>query len=772
MKPPTGRIQSRPMRALTVAALCLLGCLAMLSLTGCAGHRPASPPPAADPEALVREGRLEQAVTVLRARCASPEHADSRRDLLLLGQAELELGLDADAARDFAAAVKAGTTPAEQAEALCGEARALLRQDKKTEAAKRVDQGLALLEPTGQPGIQAELLLVQGEWALRDAQPAKAAASFAQANKLAQNAGTRLIAATALIGQSRALAAEHAPAATVTTALQAARDALVGLPDSHQAAYASLALGRAWIDDVPAPSGQTATTMDQARTAFQTAVRMGEALGDRRVLTYGYGYLGEVAEKEGNTTEAQAATRQAMFAAQEIGAREALFLWQWRQARLLAAAGQSEGALDSYARAVATYQALRQEVCDLPASAQGTVMSLDLSRRLFRGFADLLLRQATSGSPEAVKKVLLRTRDVIEIHKTVEIQNYFHDPCVTQRATKKNRLDELSPKAAVLYPIVLPDRLELILSCGREMTRKTVPMDAATLSRKAKALRHALEERYTFAYKDLSREFYDLLVKPFEPALQAAHANILVVVPDGPLRLVPMAALHDGKGFLIERLAVVTTPGLDLTDPHPLSLQDQPVLLAGLSDAVQGFRALPKVKEELEGLHHDFTGEVLANDAFRRDRLENILSRKNYAVIHIATHGEFLADAAKSYLLTWDDRITMNQLDMLLRLTRYRQRPVELLTLSACRTAAGDEQAALGLAGVAVKAGARSALATLWNVSDNAASNLVLDFYTQLKTPGMTKAMALRQAQLDLLRDSRFHHPYYWSAFMLIGNWL
>jgi CHAT domain-containing protein len=105
-------------------------------------------------------------------------------------------------------------------------------------------------------------------------------------------------------------------------------------------------------------------------------------------------------------------------------------------------------------------------------------------------------------------------------------------------------------------------------------------------------------------------------------------------------------------------------------------------------------------------------------------------------------------------------------------LSQYRDQSVELLTLSACQTAAGDDRAALGLAGVAVKAGARSAVATLWFINDQASSQLVTEFYRQLQNPEISKAQALQQAQLMLVNDRRYQHPGYWSPFLLIGNWL
>ena len=140
--------------------------------------------------------------------------------------------------------------------------------------------------------------------------------------------------------------------------------------------------------------------------------------------------------------------------------------------------------------------------------------------------------------------------------------------------------------------------------------------------------------------------------------------------------------------------------------------------------------------------------------------------------MHIATHGQFKNDVSDSFLLTFDDRLTLDRLDEYVGQFRYRDEPLELLTLSACETAAGDDRAALGLAGIAIKAGARSALATLWYINDEASSLLVEKFYEALHDPSVSRATALQRAQLSLLQDRRYRHPGYWSPFLLINNWL
>jgi CHAT domain-containing protein len=261
-------------------------------------------------------------------------------------------------------------------------------------------------------------------------------------------------------------------------------------------------------------------------------------------------------------------------------------------------------------------------------------------------------------------------------------------------------------------------------------------------------------------------------MRPLEPDLTSVTIDSLVFVPDGPLRTIPMAALHDGKQFLINKYAVATTPGIDLTDPRSLKRENIKALTVGLTESVQGFPALPEVSTELQSIQGLYGGDLLVNQDFLVSRLEKELRDKQFTVVHIASHGRFESDVAQTFLLTFDGKLTMERLNQFVGLFRFRDDPLELLTLSACATAAGDDRAALGLAGVAIKAGARSALATLWHINDPASSILITEFYRQLQDPSVSRAIALQRAQLKLLHDPRYQHPGYWSPFLLINNWL
>jgi CHAT domain-containing protein len=389
---------------------------------------------------------------------------------------------------------------------------------------------------------------------------------------------------------------------------------------------------------------------------------------------------------------------------------------------------------------------------------------------MYAEFLDLLLQL------EATEDALEEARQLLEALKVVELQNHFQDECIAALRLRETSLDEVSQTAVVIYPILLADRTELLVSLPTgtgqsKLQRFATPIGAQRMTQEIRAFRHTLEKRTTRQYLQHAQTLYDWLIRPFEPALASVAATTLVFVPDAALRTIPMAALHDGEQFLIQKYALAITPGLNLTDPRPLP-QPARVLAAGLTQAAHGRSSLPFVATELQAIAHLYKSDLLLNRDFQLSRLAKTLDAGLFSIVHIASHGQFSGDLDNTFILTADDNLTLDRLDQLLGRLRFRDEPIELLTLSACQTAAGDERAALGLAGVAVKAGARSALATLWYIHDQASSALVAQFYRHLRAPGISRAAALQRAQLHLLGDPTYQHPAYWAAFLLINNWL
>jgi CHAT domain-containing protein len=165
-------------------------------------------------------------------------------------------------------------------------------------------------------------------------------------------------------------------------------------------------------------------------------------------------------------------------------------------------------------------------------------------------------------------------------------------------------------------------------------------------------------------------------------------------------------------------------------------------------------------------------GSSLLNEDFVSGRLHDRIKAVSYPIVHLATHGQFSSNAADTFIVTWDQKVNVKEFDQLLRSrSRDQQQAIELLVLSACETASGDNRAALGLAGAAIRSGARSTAATLWQVNDESTAIFMAEFYKQLASYKTSKAEALRNAQLTLLKNRDYQNPYFWAPFVLVGNW-
>ncbi|WP_062296498.1 CHAT domain-containing protein [Nostoc piscinale] len=290
-----------------------------------------------------------------------------------------------------------------------------------------------------------------------------------------------------------------------------------------------------------------------------------------------------------------------------------------------------------------------------------------------------------------------------------------------------------------------------------------------------------------------AQQLYNWLIAPIESSLKTREINNLVFLMDTGLRALPVAALYDGQQYLVERYSVGLMPSLSLTNTQYVDIKKAQVLGMGASQFTN-LDPLPAVPTELNTITQKvWQGKAFLNEAFTLKNLKAQRQQTPYGIVHLATHGEFRKGApGNSYIQLWDSQLRMDQMRQL----GWNNPPVELVVLSACRTALGDEDAELGFAGFAVQAGAKSALASLWYVSDEGTFSLMTEFYEKLKQAPI-KAEALRQAQIAMLKgevrlengklktshgdlplppvllelgDKSLTHPYFWSAFTMIGN--
>jgi filamentous hemagglutinin family protein len=386
-----------------------------------------------------------------------------------------------------------------------------------------------------------------------------------------------------------------------------------------------------------------------------------------------------------------------------------------------------------------------------------------------------------------------------------QFETYFQQDLTREIVTAESLRDTLNTisnqtgnHSSVVYVRSLPDSLELILVLPQGYPiHKTIPQaNAQALQQTLNQFRQTVTDVHKGkAYLSPAQQLYDWIIAPLESELEALGIDTLIFCMDSGLRTIPMAALHDGNQFLVEKYSIGSIPSISLTNHRYASIKTVQVLGMGASKFTD-LAPLPAVPKELQMITQQlWSGKSFLNEEFTLNNLKQ--QRQQFGIIHLATHADFRPnEPSHSYIQLWDGKLRLNQL----RQIGWNQPPqVELLVLSACRTAIGDVNAELGFAGLAVKAGVKSALASLWYVDDGSTLALMSEFYRQLSQPEvMIKAEALRRAQLAMLRgqvrlengqlhgigmggislpmefkgriNQDFSHPYYWAAFTMIGS--
>lgn len=507
-----------------------------------------------------------------------------------------------------------------------------------------------------------------------------------------------------------------------------------------------------------------------------TAVQQAETLQDKRTLSYALGNFARLYEENQQWNFAQQLTNKALLLSQGINATDINYRWQWQLGRIYKQKGNRQEAIVAYNQAINSLQSIRSDLVAISAEAQFDFR--DTVEPIYRELVDLLLPPGKNVEQSDLQKA----QDLIDSLQLAELDNFFRDACLNTQGIK---IDQIDPKAAVLSTIILSnansstdsERIEVIVSLpGKPLRRHTTVLSSkeveATIKQANDAMTIPRLRLSTKNYLVAAEKFHDWLIRPFETDLANSDIKTLVFVLDSSLRNISIAGIHDGKKYLVEKYSVALAPGLQLVDAKPLQRSEMKVLTAGLSEARQGFAPLPNVTTEVSSIAEKISTEKLLNQSFTATNFRAKVQSETFPIIHLATHGRFSSKASDTFILTWDTKINAKEFDILLRSNNNLKHPIELLVFSACQTAAGDNRATLGLTGIAVRAGARSTVATLWSVDDEATALLMTNFYKELSNSQLTKAEALRRAQQVVLQNSQFSHPYYWSAFVLVGNWL
>ncbi|MEA5506965.1 CHAT domain-containing protein [Halotia wernerae UHCC 0503] len=545
---------------------------------------------------------------------------------------------------------------------------------------------------------------------------------------------------------------------------------LDNLPLSQVAVYARIHFAQSLMKQQSVNDSKAS-----AAKMLATTVKLAQTLSDKRAESYAIGTLGKLYEYDKQWLNAQNLTQQALNLAESVNAPDIAYNWYWQLGRLLKQQGDIKGAIAAYDAAVNELQALRNDLVGVNRDVQFSFK--ESVEPVYRESVALLL----SPGDQLNEQTLDKARQRIEALQLADLDNFFRQACLNvTRVVIDEVVDRDNPTTAVIYPIILPEQLQVIVKIPQQSLQYySINKAQIEVEKILGQLRQYLTEPDRLEeVQTLSRQVYNWLIQPIESELQHTNVNTLVFVLDGALRSVPMAALYDGKQYLVEKYAVALSLGLQLQKPKPLAPENLQVLAGGLIQPPSQFRQfppLPEIKSEFNLIAK--TG-VATTKLLDRDFTSKVLEEKirsiPFNVVHLATHGQFSSRPEDTFILATDGPINVNDFDLLLRRRdEIYSQPLELLVLSACQTAEGDNRATLGLAGVAVRAGARSTMASLWNVGDRSTAILVGEFYRELVSAKVTKAEALRRAQVSLLQKyPNYSRPGYWAAYVLVGNWL
>ena len=646
------------------------------------------------------------------------------------------------------------------------------------ESAVPTDQGLSYLELGNVQRALAKRAVNTGQQAIARSKVDRAVASYAQASRQLPDSSSLQAQLNQLslavdTGQTSSAIAQVPPILSAVTELSPGREATyarLNLSHSLMCLYPEATQGCDRIFPTAATS-ETLPPLRQIADLIGSAVNQAKQSQDRKAESYALGELGTLYEFTQQWSQAQDLTQQALLALEGLSAPEIRYRWEWQQGRLYNRQAQYAQAKASYKSAVKTLTRIRSDLLTIDPEVQFSFR--DNVEPVYREFIDLMLRDTEAASPDVLQAVI----DQANALKLAEIENFL-GCTLANRLTVDRALAQIDPTAAFVYPIVLRDRIEVIFNLpDQPLQHQATLINSNEAESILDELRQALLGRDAGTVIDLSSRVYQWLIKPVEDHISPAQPpKTLVFVLDGSLRNIPMSVLYDAQTqqYLAEKpYSLVLLPNAQLFDLSA-SQRQLSVLGAGVSEARtinnRQFEAL-NTDVELAALQTVAPSEVLLNQQFTLLNLQQQFQDAPFSIMHLATHGKFSSNPEETYVLAYDELLRSGDLETLIAESTNKNQTIDLLVLSACQTATSDSRATLGLAGIAVRSGAKSTLATLWQVSDDSTVRFMSLFYEALSQPGTSKAAALRMAQQQLLQQPEYQNPYYWASYALVGNW-
>ncbi|MEA5627495.1 CHAT domain-containing protein, partial [Nostoc sp. UHCC 0251] len=552
---------------------------------------------------------------------------------------------------------------------------------------------------------------------------------------------------------------------------------ITNLPLGRSAIYAQVNLAQSLLElrmKFPNPSPETIAKI------LAVARQQAQQLQDVRAESFVLGNLGHLYELSQQWSIAQDLTRQALNLSESIQAPDIAYRWQWQLGRVLCQGksqcdnqGNITGAIAAYTEAFNTLQNIRS---DLMATNKNVQFSFrETVEPVYRSLVDLLLQSSATSQDN-----LMQARNVIEALQVAKLQNYLQQACEDTKLELDKVINSKDQTSAIIYAIILDDRVQVILKRPNKQLDHYATQPKEKIQQVVSRLYENLQEvgSYEEVQQD-GQEVYNWLIQPLEKELKDSKIKNLIFVLDGPLRKIPMASLYDGQQYLVEKYSVSLALGLQVREPMPLDRLKMKVLAASLTEPpnkkeFSGFSRLANVDQEVREIKN--TGIVvnwIADKEFTTKKFNQKLNNSNFEIVHLATHGLFGADRENTFVVTADGKLKIDDFDQLfLTQKQNHTHRIELLILSACQTATGNDQEVMGIAGTTVQAGASSAIASLWDLDDEASVPFIKEFYQHLGQPNVSRAEALRLAQQSLLKNPKYDHPRYWAPYVLVGSWL
>ena len=502
-------------------------------------------------------------------------------------------------------------------------------------------------------------------------------------------------------------------------------------------------------------------------TILMEAVKSAEELANNRVSSFAYGALGHYYEVQQQYEEAESWTQKALVAAETAIAPDSSYRWQWQMGRISTKTGNTEVALFFYRSAITSLQAIRSDL--VQASRSRTFNFQEKIEPVYRELLQLLLSENVAEDEDKIDDIL-KVRDLLQLS---ELENFFQDDCLLLDTTLDVLETLQETNSVIVNSIILEQQTYVIWQFpnGKKAIH-SVNITQNKLKELVKQWRFDLKNQRNYNFFPLAKKLYGLFFNSdIESELAKINPSNLIFINDGILRNIPMAALHDGQQFLVQKYALSTSLGLKLQLKESLSINKN-VLAFGLSSKTDNFSALPHVKDELKQIELIITkNKQFFNEKFTLDNFSKQTTNINFSVVHLATHARFSGYLQDSFIQAYDREISLPQLETALSQhnINFPNNTLELMVLSACQTAIDETRATLGLSGVALRSGVNNVIGSLWSISDRKTVSLISEFYRHWITLNSSKAESLRQAQLTVI--NRFGtHPANWAAMILISN--